>query len=274
MNFGNPTELKIEPMMTTITNVQQIQSTADRALLSTKNIPPRERLIFALDVATVEEAKQLVTEFGEEVVFYKIGIQLLLSGGNGKEGYAQLIDWLVEREKKVMVDMKMFDIAETVRAGVKQLRNRGVTFATVHGTDPILKAAVESRDGVNILAVTVLTSLDQSDIEDLGFRCNIEELVLSRAKRALALKCDGVISSGIEVRALRQEFGHEFVIAVPGIRPVENRVVDDQKRVADIEAAFLNGADYIVVGRPIRNATNPKAKAQEFQRRIVKLFEH
>jgi orotidine-5'-phosphate decarboxylase len=252
---------------------QQIQSTTDRSLLSARNIPPRERLIFALDVATVEEAKQLVAAFGEDVVFYKIGLQLLLSGGGGKAGHAELIDWLVAREKKVMVDVKMFDIAETVRAGVRQLTNRGVTFATVHGSDPILKAAVESKNDVKILAVTVLTSLDQSDIQDLGFKCNIEELVLSRAKRALALKCDGVISSGIEVPALRREFGREFVIAVPGIRPVENRVVDDQKRVADIETAFLNGADYIVVGRPVRNATDPKAKAREFQQRIARLFE-
>ena len=241
--------------------------------MSARNIPLRERLILALDVPTVDEAKQLVATFGEDVVFYKIGLQLLLAGGGGKEGYAELIDWLVGRKKKVMVDVKMFDIAETVKAGVRQLRNRGVTFATVHGSDPILKAAVEGRDGVKILAVTVLTSLDQSDVEDLGFKCNIEQLVLSRAKRALALKCDGVISSGIEVRALRREFGREFVIAVPGIRPLVNRVVDDQKRVADIEAAFLDGADYIVVGRPIRNATNPKAKAREFQQRIAKLFE-
>jgi orotidine-5'-phosphate decarboxylase len=205
-------------------------------------------------------------------VFYKLGIQLILAGGGGRAGFSELIDWLVARGNKVMVDIKMFDIAETVRAGVKQLRNRGVTFATVHGSDGILKAAAESKEDVKILAVTALTSLDQGDIQDLGFQCNVQELVLSRAKRALALGCDGVISSGLEVAALRKEFGREFVVATPGIRPVENRVADDQKRVADVETAFRNGADYIVVGRPIRNAPEPRAKAEEIQRSITSLF--
>jgi orotidine-5'-phosphate decarboxylase len=155
-----------------------------------------------------------------------------------------------------------------------QLKPRGVTFATVHGNDEILKAAVEAQCGVKILAVTVLTSLDRHDLDDLGFQCDVESLVLSRAKRALQIGCAGVISSGLEAPRLRQHLGTQFLIVSPGIRPVENKVVeaDDQKRVADVEQAFRNGADYIVVGRPIRRAADPRAKAEEIQGTIAKLF--
>jgi len=142
----------------------------------------------------------------------------------------------------------------------------------VHGNENILKAAAEQQDGLKILAVTVLTSLDANDLKDLGFQCDVEALVLSRARRALAVGCHGVISSGLEAAKLRSELGSRLLIVSPGIRPVENRLVDDQKRTMDVETAFLNGADYIVVGRPIRNAADPKAKAEEIQTTIVRLF--
>jgi len=118
----------------------------------------------------------------------------------------------------------------------------------------------------------VLTSLDQGDLNDLGFECNVQRLVLSRARRALALGCDGVISSGLEVPLLRQEVDNKLLVISPGIRPVENRPTDDQKRVVTVEQAFLNGADYIVVGRPIRDAENPRAAAERAQAQIEAVF--
>lgn len=241
----------------------------DHTQISLKKIPRRERLIFALDVPTVAEAKQLVDQLGDSVQFYKLGLQLFMAGG-----YFELIDWLKGKNKQVFADLKFFDVPETVKSAVAGLKSRGVTFATVHGNDAILKAAVESGSGVGILAVTVLTSLDRSDLADLGFQCDVESLVLSRAKRVLQIGCAGVISSGLEAPKLRQHLGQQFLIVSPGIRPVENKLVeaDDQKRVADVEQAFRNGADYIVVGRPIRRAPDPRAKAEEIQGMIAKLF--
>jgi orotidine-5'-phosphate decarboxylase len=238
------------------------------AKLSRKSIPVRERLIFALDVPNVTEAEALVDRLGDAVLFYKLGLQLFMAGG-----YYELISRLQSKRKKVFVDLKFFDVPETVGSAVAQLQNRGVEFATVHGNDEILKAAVGKKGDVRILAVTVLTSLDQADLNALGFDCDVEELVLSRARRALEIGCEGIISSGIEAPRLRANLGNNFLIVSPGIRPVENNVADDQKRTVDVEQAFLNGADYIVVGRPIRKAEDPNAKAEEIQSRISRLFE-
>jgi orotidine-5'-phosphate decarboxylase len=238
----------------------------EKALLSAKSIPARERLILALDVPTVAEAKTQVEKLGDAVVFYKLGLEIFMAGG-----YYELIDWLHERGKQVFVDLKFFDVPQTVRSAVAQLKNRPVKFVTVHGNDAILKAAAEVKHNLKILAVTVLTSLDQGDLKDLGFECDVAKLVLSRARRALALGCDGVISSGLEAKELRAGLGDNFLIVTPGIRPVEN-TGDDQKRKVDVEDAFLNGADYIVVGRPIRQAPDPRAKAEEMQKRIAALF--
>jgi orotidine-5'-phosphate decarboxylase len=239
----------------------------DHTVLSQKKIPCRERLIFALDVPTVAESKEFVERLGDSVQFYKVGLQLFMAGG-----YFELIEWLKAKNKQVFVDLKFFDVPETVKSAVMQLKSHGVTFATVHGNDEILKAAVEAQSGVKILAVTVLTSLDRHDLMDLGFECDVESLVLSRAKRALQIGCAGVISSGLEAPRLRQHLGQQFLIVSPGIRPVENKSVDDQKRVVDVEQAFRNGADYIVVGRPIRRAADPRATAEGIQETIAKLF--
>jgi orotidine-5'-phosphate decarboxylase len=235
--------------------------------LSEKAIPARERLIFALDVSTVEEAKAWVEKLGDSVVFYKLGLQLFMAGG-----YYELIDWLRARGKRVFADLKFFDVPETVQLAVAQLNNRNIDFATVHGNEAILRAAVKARKGFKILAVTVLTSLDRNDLDDLGFACDVEQLVLSRARRALEAGCDGVISSGLEAPKLREHLGQNFLVVSPGIRPVENKPVDDQKRTVDVEQAFHNGADYIVVGRPIRNAADPRAKAEEIQGTIAGIF--
>ena len=245
----------------------QVEQLKQRALLSDKPIPPRERLIFALDVPTVAEAQRMVELLGDSVRFYKIGLQLFMAGG-----YYELIEWLRKLGKNIFVDLKFFDVPETVKLAVAQLKNRGITFATVHGNESILKAAVEQKEGLKILGVTVLTSLDATDLKDLGFQCDVEALVLSRARRALAVGCDGVISSGLEAAKLRNELGRRLLIVSPGIRPVENRPIDDQKRTVDVKTAFLNGADYIVVGRPIRDASDPKTKAEEIQATIAGIF--
>jgi len=232
-----------------------------------KTIPRAERLIVALDVPSAEAAKSLVRRLGDSVSFYKIGLQLFMA-----DGYFGLIDWLARQGKKVLVDLKFFDVPETVGAAVRGLRGRGVTFATVHGNQPILEAAGKEKGEVKILAVTALTSLDQGDLEDLGFQCDIQKLVLSRARRALEAGCDGVISSGLEAPLLKRELGGRLLVVTPGIRPVQNRPSDDQKRTVDVAQAFANGADYIVVGRPIHQASDPRAAALGIQATIAAVF--
>lgn len=230
-------------------------------------IPRHDRLIVALDVSNAAEARQLVESLGDSVSFYKIGLELFMAGG-----YFELIDWLTARGKKVFVDLKFFDVPETVRAAVRGLHNRGVTFATVHGNQAILEAAGRDKGDVRILGVTVLTSLDRGDLDDLGFQCDVEKLVLSRARRALEAGCDGVVSSGLEAAVLKREIGGRLLVVTPGIRPVENRTADDQKRTVDVAQAFANGADYIVMGRPIRNAADPRAAALAVQKTIESAF--
>ena len=233
--------------------------------MNTKNIPVRERLIVALDVPTAAQAKALVESLDEAAVFYKIGLELFMSGE-----YFELLDWLRERDKKVFVDLKFFDVPATVGRAVAQLSGKGVSFATVHGNDSIMRAAATNKGDVQILAVTVLTSLDRGDLDDLGFDCDVRNLVLSRAKRAVELGCDGVVASGQEAAAMREKLGNSFMVVTPGIRPVDND--DDQKRVVTAPQAFENGADYIVVGRPIRDADDPRAAAEALQAEIAAVF--
>ncbi len=235
--------------------------------VTSKSIPARERLIFALDVADPAEARRLTESLGDAVQFYKLGLELCMSGG-----YFELLDWMVARGKKVFVDLKFFDVPATVGSAVRQLRNRGVTLTTVHGNQAIMEAAAANKGDVKILAVTVLTSLDRGDLDDLGFACDVEQLVLSRARRALEAGCDGVVSSGLEAPKLREFIDHRLLVVTPGIRPVENRPADDQKRTVDVAQAFANGADYIVVGRPIRDAADPRAAAEAMQRTIAGVF--
>jgi orotidine-5'-phosphate decarboxylase len=230
-------------------------------------IPARERLIFAMDVATADAARRLADTLGDAVQFYKLGLELVTSGGA-----FELLDWMVGRGKRVFLDLKLFDVPATVGAAVRNLRGRGVTFTTVHGNQAIMEAAVEAADGTGILAVTALTSLDRGDLDDLGFRCSVDELVLSRARRALAAGCAGVVSSGLEAKLLRAGVDDRLIVVTPGIRPVDNRPADDQKRVVGVADAFGSGADYIVVGRPIRDAPDPRAAAESIQATIAGLF--
>lgn len=235
--------------------------------MTPKNIRAADRLIFAMDVADAAAARRLAEQLGEAVTFYKLGLELCMAGG-----YFELLDWMVGRDKQVFVDLKFFDVPATVAAAVRNLRNRGVTFTTVHGNQSIMAAAAEAKGDVKVLAVTVLTSLDRGDLDDLGFQCDVEQLVLSRARRALEAGCDGVVSSGLEAKRLREFIDHRLLVVTPGIRPVENRPVDDQKRVVNVEQAFANGADYIVIGRPIRDAADPRAAAEQVQATIARCF--
>jgi orotidine-5'-phosphate decarboxylase len=236
-------------------------------LLSDKPIPSAERLIVALDVPGIPQAKQMVEELGDGVVFYKLGLELFMAGD-----YFGLIDWLKARGKKIFVDLKFFDVPETVARAVRALSGVGVEFATIHGNDAIMRAAAREKGDLKLLAVTVLTSLDRGDLDDLGFQCDVQQLVLSRARRALAAGCDGVISSGLEAPLLREELGPRLLVVSPGIRPVENRPEDDQKRIVTVEQAFRNGADYIVVGRPVRDASDRRAAAMAIQEQIASVF--
>ena len=229
-----------------------------------KNIPPAERLIFAMDVPDCDTARQLADQLGDAVRFYKLGLELMMTGG-----YFELLDWMLARGKKVFADLKFFDIPATVGAAVRQLKDRGASFVTVHGNRSIMEAAAENKgDDLKVLGVTVLTSLDRGDLDDLGFACDVDALVLSRARQALAAGCDGVISSGLEVPKLREFVDDRLLVVTPGIRPVDNKPVGDQKRVVTVDKAFQNGADYIVVGRPIRDAADPRAAAEAIQTTI------
>lgn len=236
--------------------------------MSKRDIPVNERLIFAMDLPDCDQAKRLTDALDDAVSFYKLGLELMMSGG-----YFELMEWMLARGKKVFADLKFFDIPATVGSAVRQLQDRGATFVTVHGNQSIMEAAAANKGAhLKVLAVTVLTSLDRGDLDDLGFACDVEALVLSRARRALEAGCDGVISSGLEVAVLREHIDHRLLVVTPGIRPVENKPEGDQKRVVSVQQAFSNGADYIVVGRPIRDAADPRSAAQAIQKTIASLF--
>ncbi len=226
----------------------------------------RDRLIFALDVPEVADAKQLATELGDAVTFYKIGLELMMSGD-----YFELLDWLLEREKKVFCDLKLHDIPATVGRSVKRLSERGATYVTVHGYPSVMAAAAENKgDTLKILAVTVLTSMDRGDLDELGAGRSVEELVIHRAHGAYAAGCDGVIASGLELPAIREYCNPSLRVITPGIRPDGDAGGSDQKRVVTVEQAITDGATHIVVGRPIRDAENPRQAAEQIQGSIAR----
>ena len=231
------------------------------------NIPARERLIFALDGPDLDPARALIDRLGDSVVFYKLGLEFFLSGS-----YFELAAQLKAEGKKIFADLKLFDIPATVASAVRQLARHQVDFCTVHGNDSMLRAAAEAKGNMQILAVTALTSLDQGDLDDLGVPCDARTLVLSRARRALEAGCDGVVSSGLEVAARRDSVDHALITVCPGIRPIFNDEApptDDQQRVMTPANAIGDGADYLVVGRPIRDAADPRAAAETIQQQIA-----
>ncbi|MFH1288214.1 MAG: orotidine-5'-phosphate decarboxylase [bacterium] len=221
-------------------------------------IKANERLIVALDVSTSEEAKIIVEKLGDAVSFYKIGIILQMGAG------LELVDWLIKRNKKVFLDLKYCDVEDTIREAVKRVAETGAAFLTVHGNGKIIEAAVEGRgkSPLKIFTVTVLTSFDAFDIKDMGFPCSVSDLVIYRAKKTIEAGGDGVISSALEAKSIRKAAGDKLLIITPGIRP-EGANVDDHKRCATPAQAIKNGADYLVVGRPIIKAENPREVAEK-----------
>jgi orotidine-5'-phosphate decarboxylase len=226
-------------------------------------IAPRERLIAALDVPSADAARALAERLGDSVRFYKIGLELFSAGG-----YFELLQWLRARGCKVFADLKFYDIPETVRRAVANLGASGASFLTVHAERSIMEAAAREKGNVKILAVTVLTSFDARSIAEMGYAGSVEALVLQRARAALESGCDGVIASGLEAPKIKAAFGERLLVVVPGVRPA-GAAAQDQKRVVDVAQAFANGADYIVVGRPIRDAADPRRAAQAIQDSIA-----
>ncbi len=232
--------------------------------MDNKNIPLKDRIIVALDVDDQEKAKMMVKRCESHIGFFKVGLQLFMVS------WFDTVDWILDRGHKVMLDLKFFDIPETVKLAVEQVNNRGVSLATIHGNDPIIRAAVEARGDMKLLAVTVLTSFGEEDLRAMGMTQSVEDLVYYRAKRALKLGCDGVVSSGLEVGRLRHNLGNKLLIVTPGIRPGANvsESADDQKRIVTAGSAIEAGADHVVVGRPITKAGDPTAVIEMMQQEI------
>ena len=231
----------------------------------TAPIPLRERLIVALDVPDAARARALVHELDDSVEFYKIGLELAMSGD-----FFDLLAWLKDQGKQVFADLKFYDVPATVSAAVRQLQRWGASFLTIHGDRAIMEAAAaEKGPDLRLLAVTVLTSLDEDDLMQMGINGDVKTLVMKRAGQARAAGCDGVIASGLEASALREALGPDMLIVSPGIRPAEGSSADDQKRIVTPAQALANGADYIVVGRPIRNAASPREAAESMQAEIA-----
>ena len=229
-----------------------------------KPINLNERIIFALDVPTPEDAKQWVKKLDRDVKFFKVGLELFLAAS------WDIVDFIIDRGNQVMLDLKFFDIPETVHLAVQQVKNRGVSLTTIHGNEAIIKAALTDRGALKVLAVTVLTSFDESDMRQMGMTGSVQDLVLIRAKKAITLGCDGVVCSALEANPLRKELGGGFVMVTPGIRPgTAAPGQDDQKRVATARQAMLDGADHVVIGRPIRDSNDPVGTVQKLQNEIA-----
>ena len=220
------------------------------------DLEPRDRLIVGLDLPGVEQAEAMVARLGDSVTFYKIGYQLAYAGG------LPLVKKLADMGKKVFIDLKLHDIGNTVARGVESIAKSGATFLTVHAYPQTMKAAVEARGAnLKILAVTVLTSYDDADLEASGYRLGVADLVAQRARQAEALGIDGLVSSAEEAANLRKIVGRQVSLVTPGIRPAGSDI-GDQKRVMTPARAIEAGADYLVVARPVVEAADPRAVAE------------
>ena len=228
-------------------------------------IAPNDRLIVALDLPGVAEAEAMIARLGDSVTFYKIGYQLAYAGGLPLVRASSR-----SAGKKVFVDLKLHDIGNTVARGVESVATLGATFLTVHAYPQTMKAAVEARagSGLKILAVTVLTSYDDGDLHAAGYRLDVSDLVEARAQQAQVLGVDGLVSSPEEAAALRKIVGHQMNLVTPGIRPA-GAATGDQKRIMTPARAIAAGADYLVVGRPVTEAADPKAAADAIQAEIA-----
>ncbi len=219
-------------------------------------IPPRERLIVALDLPDVTAAEAMVEKLGDAVSFYKIGFELALAGG------IPFAQELARSGKKVFLDLKLHDIANTVKRATERAAELGATFFTVHAFPPTMRAAVEGREKstLKILAVTVLTSWDDADLVEAGYAHSVKDLVRMRAKQAREIGVDGIVASAAEAADLRKKIG-SMLLVTPGIRPAGD-APGDQKRIVTPKDAIRAGSDYLVVGRPVLNAGDPKAAAE------------
>jgi orotidine-5'-phosphate decarboxylase len=232
--------------------------------MTAMQLEPRERLIVALDVPSVEAAQAMVARLGETVSFYKIGYQLAFAGGLA---YAPA---LAAAGKRVFLDLKLHDIGNTVAEGVRSASRLGATFLTVHAYPQTMKAAVEAREGgLHILAVTVLTSYNDADLAAAGYDFTVPELVAERAAQARDIGVDGLVCAAEEVHNVRAIVGEKVRLVTPGIRPAGAEACD-QKRVMTPSAAIAAGADYLVVGRPIVAAADPKAAAAAIVEEIAR----
>ncbi len=230
-----------------------------------KDIPLNRRIIFALDFSAPEVAQEWVKRLDPYIKFFKVGLQLFLAGG------WTTVEDILQRGDEVMLDLKFFDIPETVRHAVQQVRDRGISLATVHGDGPIIKAAVSEKRALKILAVTLLTSFDESDMREMGMTCSTRDFVLNRSCKAIDLGCDGVVCSAADLPGIRKRLGDSSLIVTPGIRPIGNCDIegDDQRRIATPRQAIINGADYLVIGRPISRSPDPIQAVLDIQKEIA-----
>jgi len=229
--------------------------------MSRTEIPLEERIIFALDLADPREALALVDRLAGRIRFFKVGLQLFFAGG------WPVVEYMVTKGCKVMLDLKLYDIPATVRLAVRQFADRGITFTTVHGYGPVVEAALAADTGVQILAVTVLTSFGAEQVQELNYAGSVDDLVLQRAETVLRLGCHGVVCSAQEAALLRGRLGRDFIMVTPGIRPAGGDP-GDQQRIATPGQAIADGADYLVIGRPIRDAKNADSTIAALQQEI------
>jgi len=225
--------------------------------MTLQTIDPRDRLIVALDLPDVDAAEAMIARLGDSVTFYKIGYQLGYAGG------LPLVRKLADTGKKVFADLKMHDIGNTVARGVESVAKLGATFLTVHGYPQTMQAAANASkgSGLKILAVTVLTSYDNEDLKAAGYKLGVSDLVAARAQQAQALGIDGLVCSPEEAANLRKHIKPEMCLVTPGVRPAGSDV-GDQKRIMTPARAIAEGSDYLVVGRPVMEAADPKAAAE------------
>jgi orotidine-5'-phosphate decarboxylase len=217
-------------------------------------IAARDRLIFALDVPSATEADRLLDRLQGHISFVKVGLELYTAAG------PEMVRRIVERKMRVFLDLKFLDIEETVRRATNRVAAMGVDFLTVHANRKALTAAVQGKEGssLKLLAVTVLTNFDSNDLREMGIQRTVQDLVTARALLASEVGCDGVVASGEEAAAIRQKVGPRFTIITPGVRPA-GKGVDDHARATTPTQTIGSGADYLVIGRPIRDAEDPAA---------------
>ena len=228
------------------------------------DINARERLILALDLPSADEAKRLIDRVGQEIAFVKIGLELFTAAG------PEFVRWAIQQGKQVFLDLKLLDIGETVKRATAAAADLGIRMLTVHAGSKTIRAAIEGRGAgpLKILAVTVLTNFADSDLEELGIRESMPDTVLRRARLATAWGADGLVAAGTQLEVIRMMIGGKPIIVTPGIRTAGTSH-DDQVNVATPTLALAAGADYLVVGRPIRNAPDPAAAARAIQSEIA-----